>query len=75
MATVTCPPELEKGDMNTKPHGGAILQQKILPLIGFQFYPPLNLEHYKLLQFEEFEIGIYRGSFLPDRNKLFLKNT
>ena len=70
MAPVACPSELEKEDMNTKPHGGSTLQQKILPLVGFQFYPPPNSEHYKLFQLDGFEIGIYRGRFLLDKNKL-----
>ena len=69
MVPVPCPSELEKGDMNTKQHGGSTLQQKFLPLVGFQFYPPPNSEHYKLLQLNEFEIGTHRGSFLLDKNK------
>ena len=68
MVPVTCPSELEKGDMNTKPHGGSTLQQKYLPLVGFQFYPPPQSTHYKLLQLDAFEIGTHRGSFLPNLN-------
>ena len=70
MAPVACPSELEKGDMNTKPHGGSTLQQKYLPLVGYQFYPPPNSTHYKLLQLNEFEIGTHRGSFLLDTKKV-----
>ena len=35
--------------MNTKAHGGQILQTKHLCLIGYKFYPPKGTKHYELL--------------------------
>ena len=69
MASVACPSALEKVDMNTKPHGGSTLQQKFLPLVGFQFYLPPTSKHHKLLQLDELGIGTRRGSFLLDKKK------
>lgn len=46
--------------MNTKAHGGQTLQEKHLSMIGFQFYPPLNSEHYKLLELDKYNIEVHR---------------
>ena len=53
-----------KADVHTKAHGGETLQRKVLPLMGFPFYPPPGSEHHQLLQLDQFNIGVHRGSFL-----------
>ena len=63
---VSCASGDQEADMNSKPHGGFTLQKKLLPLVGFQFYPPPDSLHYKLLQLDQFVIGHHRGSFLPN---------
>jgi len=52
--------------MNTKAHGGQILQEKRLQHVGYEFYPPKGTEHYKLLELAKYNIGPHRGSFLSD---------
>ena len=37
---IYCRTDLNKSDMNTKAHGGQILQTTYLCLIGYRFYPP-----------------------------------
>ena len=64
MTPITCSSKDQKGDMNSKPHGGSTLQKKFLPLVGYQYYPPPSSEHYTLLQLDKFIIGTHRGSFL-----------
>ena len=44
-------------DLNTKPHGGTQLLQKVLWLVGARFYPPHGTEHNKLLELEKYNIG------------------
>ena len=61
---ITTTSNAQKGDMNTKPHGGSTLQTKYLSMIGHQFYPPPFSTHFKQLQLDEFNINIHRGSFL-----------
>ena len=53
-----------KGDMNTKPHGGETLVGKIFAIIGYKFYPPPSSLHYTLLELHKYNIGVHRGSFL-----------
>ena len=56
--------------MNTKPHGGETLVQKIFSIIGFKFYPPSSSLHYTLLDLPKYNIGVHRGSFLlPVKHK------
>ena len=44
-----CKSELMLADPNTKPLGGPTLKRKIDRIIGTQYYPPEDSEHYKLL--------------------------
>ena len=55
--------------MNTKAHGGQILQDKHLNMIGFKYYPPKGTKHYELLELEKYNIGLHRGSFLLNPNR------
>ena len=55
--------------MNTKAHGGQILQKKHLCLIGYRFYPPKGTKHYDLLDIGKYNIVIHRGSFLLEPAK------
>ena len=59
--------------MNTKAHGGQILQTKHLCLIGYKFYPPKGTKHYNLLDIGKYNIGIQRGSFLLEPAKAVYK--
>ena len=61
---VFCTSDNQAGDMNTKPHGGYKLQEKYLPMVGHQHYPPPTSTHYKQLQLHQFNISTHRGSFL-----------
>ena len=54
--------KLQSADINTKPHGGPDLKSMLLPLIGFQHYPPKGSEHYKLLQLDIYNISSTRTS-------------
>ena len=60
---IYCNTELNKADMNTKTHGGQILQQKHLCLVGYRFHPEKGTVHYELLRLGEYNIGTHRGSF------------
>ena len=51
-------------DLNSKPHGGILLLQKVLWMVGARFYPPVGSEHFKLLELQNYKIGAHRGSFL-----------
>ena len=53
-------------DLNSKPHGGILLMQKLLWMVGERFYPPRDSSHYKLLELDKYKIGTHRGSFLSD---------
>ena len=44
---IYCNTDLNKADMNTKAHGGRILQEKHLCMVGYKFYPPKGSKHYK----------------------------
>ena len=59
--------------MNTKAHGGHILQTKHLCLIGHKFYPSNGTKHYEFLDVENYNIGIHRGSFLLEPRKAVYK--
>ena len=59
--------------MNTKAHGGQILQTKHLCLIGYRFYPPKGTKHYDLLDIGKYNIGIHRGSLLLEPAKAVYK--
>ena len=59
--------------MNTKAHGGHILQTKHLCLIGYRFYPQKETKHYDLLDIGKYNIGIHKGSFLLEPVKAVYK--
>ena len=52
-----------KADINTKPFGGEILQEKYLALIEFAYYPPSSSEHFRLLKLQDYNIGVHCASF------------
>ena len=59
--------------MNTKAHGGQILQTKHLNLVGHQYYPPKESKHYELLELGKYNIGFHRGSFLNNPSDVVYK--
>ena len=70
---IYCNTLLNKSDMNTKAHGGQILQEKHLCLVGFRFYPAKGTVHYELLGLGKYNIGVHRGSFLLEPSKAVQK--
>ena len=58
---IYCNTNLNKSDTNTKAHGGKILQEKNLSMVGFKFYPPEGSVHYDLLQLAKYNIGVHMG--------------
>ena len=63
---IYCNTDLNKADMNTKAHGGKILQEKHLCLVGYKYYQAKSTVHYEWLGLGKYNIGIHRGSFLLD---------
>ena len=51
------PTDRNKADMNTKAHGGQILQDKHLCLVGYRLYPKKGTKHYELLGLGKYHIG------------------
>ena len=70
---IYCDTNLNKADMNTKAHGGEILQEKNLSMVGFRFYPPKGSIHYELLELSKYNIEVHRGSFLLDPGRVIYK--
>ena len=50
--------------MNTKPHGGKTLVDKVFFIIGYKFYPPQSSTHYTLLNLHKYNISVHRSLFL-----------
>ena len=44
-------------------------------MVGHQYYPPPNAEHYTLLQLHEFNTNSHRGSFLLKENIKILESS
>ena len=70
---IYCRTDLNQSDMNTKSHGGQILQTTHLYLIGYKFYAPKGTKNYDLLDIGKYNIGIHRGSFLLEPAKAVYK--
>ena len=66
-------PDFNKADMNTKAHGGKVLQEKHLCMVGYKFYPPKGSKHYEILDLGKYNIGVHRGSFLLEPGKVIYK--
>ena len=56
-------------DLNSKPHGGILLMQKLLWMVGARFYPPIDSTHFELLELGKYKIGTHRGSFLLENHQ------
>ena len=59
--------DLNFADLNTKPHTGLTFITKVLNLAGFDFYPPSDSDHFKLLELDRYNIGYHKSSFLRDK--------
>ena len=55
-------------DIISKPHGGILLIQKLLWMVGARFYPPIDSTHFELLELGKYKIGTHRGSFLSENH-------
>ena len=71
--TMYCNTGLNKTDMDTKSHGGQILQQKHVCLVGYKYYPENGTLHYKVLGLGKYNICIHMGSFLLDTARAVYK--
>ena len=50
--------------MNTKPHGGETLVDKVFFIIGYKVYPTQSSTHYTLLDLHKYNISVHRSLFL-----------
>ena len=51
---VYCSTSTQPADMNTKPHGGASLRKMTLDIVGFQYFLPLDSEHFRHLDLDKY---------------------